>query len=77
MRNYIYAYDYDSKTGDLSNRRVHIDAIKAGGYDPKSYCDGLCVDTDGGIWSARFLPSDATDAHIFDIIVVPDGTVPE
>ncbi|ESK98290.1 smp-30 gluconolaconase lre domain protein [Moniliophthora roreri MCA 2997] len=53
MRNYIYAYDFDSKTGDLSNRRVLVDAVKAG-YGPESFCDGLCVDDEGGIWSARW-----------------------
>ncbi|KAG2023400.1 hypothetical protein CC2G_001058 [Coprinopsis cinerea AmutBmut pab1-1] len=49
--NKIFAYDYDS--GQLSNRRVHIDAV-AKGFAPDTFCDGLCVDEEGFIWSARW-----------------------
>ncbi|KIK71092.1 hypothetical protein GYMLUDRAFT_66304 [Collybiopsis luxurians FD-317 M1] len=51
IRNHIYVYDYDVDQGTLSNRRMLIDA-KQLGYG--GFCDGLCVDTDGGIWSARW-----------------------
>ncbi|TFK41074.1 regucalcin [Crucibulum laeve] len=49
--NIIYAYDYQD--GDLSNRRVFIDAI-ARGLPEQTFCDGLCVDEEGCIWSARW-----------------------
>lgn len=48
--NIIYAYDYDD--GTLSNRRVFVDAM-ALGFDKDSYCDGLCIDIEGYVWSAR------------------------
>lgn len=48
--NKIYAYDY--KDGDLSNRRVFVDAV-AQGLAENSFCDGLCIDEDGCLWSAR------------------------
>ncbi|KAJ7038101.1 SMP-30/Gluconolaconase/LRE-like region-domain-containing protein [Mycena alexandri] len=49
--NLIYAYDYDD--GKLANRRLFVDAIALG--EPRtSYCDGLCVDTEGHVWSARW-----------------------
>ncbi|EIN14205.1 hypothetical protein PUNSTDRAFT_110331 [Punctularia strigosozonata HHB-11173 SS5] len=51
--NRIHAYDYDSSTGDISNRRVHIDPL-AEGLPENSYPDGLCIDSEGGIWSARW-----------------------
>lgn len=49
--NKIYAYDYSD--GELRNRRLFVDAI-AKGFPEKTYCDGLCVDDEGGIWSARY-----------------------
>ena len=51
MVNKIYAYDYND--GELKNRRLFVDAI-AKGFPEKTYCDGLCVDDEGGIWSARY-----------------------
>ncbi|KAK0245753.1 SMP-30/Gluconolaconase/LRE-like region-domain-containing protein [Armillaria nabsnona] len=48
-RNIIYAYDYDD--GNLSNRRVFIDANK---LNLPGFCDGLCIDEEGCIWSARW-----------------------
>lgn len=50
--NIIYAYDYDVSKGRASNRRVFIDAMAAG-LKQNSFCDGLCIDTDGCIWGAR------------------------
>lgn len=49
--NKIYAYDYID--GELKNRRLFVDAI-AQGFPEKTYCDGLCVDDEGGIWSSRY-----------------------
>ncbi|KAF8198926.1 hypothetical protein BJ912DRAFT_950240 [Pholiota molesta] len=51
IANIIYAYDYDD--GKLGNRRIFIDAIEKG-FVEKSYCDGLCIDEEGAIWSARW-----------------------
>ncbi|KAG8219879.1 SMP-30/Gluconolaconase/LRE-like region-domain-containing protein [Butyriboletus roseoflavus] len=50
--NLIYAYDFDD--GKLSNRRIAVDAI-AQGLPEKTFCDGLCIDEEGYIWSARFV----------------------
>lgn len=50
--NIIYAYDYNSADGNLSNRRVFADAI-AQGQPVDSFADGLCIDSEGCIWSAR------------------------
>ncbi|KAF7310979.1 60S ribosomal protein [Mycena chlorophos] len=53
IANIIYAYDYDVSNGSLSNRRVFVDAM-ALGCRPKSFCDGLCVDSEGYVWGARW-----------------------
>ncbi|CCO33135.1 gluconolactonase [Rhizoctonia solani AG-1 IB] len=45
----ILAYDYDIETGTVSGRRVHIDIPKIHGFP-----DGLCFDTEGGLWSAHW-----------------------
>lgn len=47
--NVIYAFDYDRETGALSNRRVLVDTT-----DETGVPDGLTVDADGDIWSARW-----------------------
>jgi sugar lactone lactonase YvrE len=44
----IYAFDFDPQTGSLSNKRVHI-RTEAPGVP-----DGLTVDSEGYIWSARY-----------------------
>ncbi|KAL5533889.1 hypothetical protein ACEPAG_349 [Sanghuangporus baumii] len=49
--NRIYAYDYND--GKLSNRRLFIDAL-ALGLPGGTYPDGLCIDNEGCIWSARW-----------------------
>ncbi|TFK30523.1 regucalcin [Coprinopsis marcescibilis] len=49
--NKIYCYEYND--GQLSNRRLLIDAVSKG-FSPSSFCDGLCVDIEGFIWSARW-----------------------
>ncbi|MBV9386175.1 MAG: SMP-30/gluconolactonase/LRE family protein [Chroococcidiopsidaceae cyanobacterium CP_BM_ER_R8_30] len=45
----IYAYDFDSQSGSLSNRRVFIN-LTAESFEP----DGLTVDQEGCIWSAMW-----------------------
>ena len=50
--NHIHAYNYDD--GKLSDRRVFINSIEQG-LPEGTYPDGLCVDSEGGIWSARFV----------------------
>lgn len=72
IANIIYAYDYDIEAGVLSNRRVFVDAM-ALGFPEKTYCDGLCVDDAGGVWSARWGGSRIvrfTPAGLVDLEVV-------
>lgn len=45
----IYAFDFDSESGSISNRRVFID-LTAESFSP----DGLTVDREGCIWSAMW-----------------------
>jgi sugar lactone lactonase YvrE len=56
----IWAFDYDEETGNITNRRPFIDFesddSKSALKDmvlPGSTPDGLCIDSEGGIWSAR------------------------
>jgi len=51
LANIIYAYDYDD--GNLSNRRVFADA-RAQGLPDQTFADGLCIDSEGCVWSARW-----------------------
>ena len=46
----IYAYDFDLESGSIANRRVFA-------HDPDlpGLPDGLCVDSEGCVWSARIL----------------------
>ena len=44
----IDIFDYDIKTGDLSNRRTFVNTPEGG------LPDGMTVDSKGNIWSARF-----------------------
>lgn len=48
-RRLIYAYDFDVKTGSVANRRPFV-------HTPESadVPDGLTVDNEGFVWSARF-----------------------
>ncbi|BBD66695.1 SMP-30/gluconolaconase/LRE domain-containing protein [Nostoc commune NIES-4072] len=45
----IYAYDFNSITGNISNRRVFIDLTHES-FHP----DGLAIDSEGHIWSAMW-----------------------
>ncbi len=45
----IYAYDYDLATGNIANRRVFVDSSDRPGVH-----DGLTVDSQGFVWSARW-----------------------
>ncbi len=67
----IYIYDYDLKAGTLSHKKVFVTIGKEDGYP-----DGLCVDSEGYIWSAhwngwkitRYAPDGSVDS-IYDIPV--------
>lgn len=46
----IHAFDYDAATGELANERLFTRVDEPGGGAP----DGLAVDADGFVWSARW-----------------------
>lgn len=48
-RNVIYAYDFDPATGAIANRRPFVSSP-----DEPGGPDGLAVDGEGGVWSARW-----------------------
>lgn len=48
-RRTIYRFDYDRETGNLSHQQVHIVTPEAEGIP-----DGMTVDSEGYIWSARW-----------------------
>lgn len=58
----IYLFDYDRKTGNIRNQRVFL-KISESGVEP----DGLTVDAEGYIWSARWNGSCI-------VRIAPDGT---
>jgi len=45
----IHAYDFDADAGTISRRRTFVDVRGEEGFP-----DGLAVDAEGGVWSARF-----------------------
>jgi len=47
----IFAFDYELKTGTISNRRVFIELPRD---NREIVPDGLCVDVEGCIWSAHW-----------------------
>lgn len=49
LARHIYAYDFDAATGAVANRRVLVEVPEAHGLP-----DGLTVDAEGFIWSAKF-----------------------
>lgn len=67
----IYRFDYDRATGGLSNRKVFYQADEKEGIP-----DGLTVDEEGSIWSARFNGSvivkhAAGDGRVLEAIPLP------
>jgi sugar lactone lactonase YvrE len=49
LRSVIYAYSFDKGTGQISGRRVFATVPEDEGFP-----DGLAVDSDGCVWSARW-----------------------
>jgi len=45
----IFSYDFDIESGSVANRRVLVDVPESDGFP-----DGLTVDAEGFIWSAKF-----------------------
>ena len=45
----VYAYDYDYATGQIANRRTFVETPAGDGVP-----DGMTVDTDDHVWSARW-----------------------
>ncbi|MCP4360757.1 MAG: SMP-30/gluconolactonase/LRE family protein [Chloroflexi bacterium] len=43
----IFAYDFDLQTGDISSKRIFA-------QDTEGFPDGLTVDSDGFVWSAKW-----------------------
>lgn len=56
--NVIYAYDYALETGEATNRHVFTNG-KAMGLTKDVYGnpDGICIDKEGSLWSARCVPA--------------------
>ncbi len=52
MDNTIYLFDYDERTGEISNKRAAIQTPDGDGIP-----DGMTVDADGHVWSARVFGS--------------------
>lgn len=69
--NHIFAFDYDAATGALANRRIFY----AANTEEEGTCDGLCVDADGTLWSARWdghsIRHHAADGKVLSEIAVP------
>jgi D-xylonolactonase len=64
----IYRFDYERKTGDLSNRRTFVEIPAHEGLP-----DGMTVDSEGYVWTAlwfggrvkRYAPDGSLDREIF------------
>ena len=59
----VVAFDYDTDTGSVSNRRHH-----ASFKDEPGLPDGSCVDAEGGVWNAEWEGRRVVRA-------APDGTI--
>ena len=46
MKHAMFAYDYDIQTGNVSNKRIHIEFRK------DEFPDGMTIDSEGGFWIA-------------------------
>lgn len=66
----IYAYDFNAETGAISNRRPHIHTP-----DEQGVPDGLTIDSEGYLWSARWGGYNVTrytpDGHVDRIVEIP------
>lgn len=67
----IWSFDYDATTGDLSNRRTFVETVGGPGSP-----DGLTVDAEGYVWSARWnggcvVRHDPEDGQIVDRVRLP------
>lgn len=69
--NHIFAFDYDAGSGALANRRIFY----AANTDDEGTCDGLCIDTTGSVWSARWdghrIRQHGADGKVISEIPVP------
>jgi D-xylonolactonase len=65
--NTIYLFDYDQKSGEITNRRVFASVPRT---DGEGYPDGMTVDAEGCVWSARWDGGCA-------VRYAPDGTLVE
>lgn len=67
---HIYHFDYDRSSGELGNRRSFYQGTVSEGIP-----DGLTVDTEGFIWSARWggasLVRHAPDGKVVDSLALP------
>jgi L-arabinonolactonase len=78
LRRTIWAYDYDLETGAVANRRVFARVPDDAGVP-----DGLCVDAEGGVWSAhwggwrltRYAPPDGRIERVVEM-PVPQPSCP-
>ena len=48
LRHLMYAYDYDLNSGEIANRRIHIQ------FQQDELPDGMTLDTDDGFWIAFY-----------------------
>ena len=48
LRHVMYAYDYNEATGEIANRRVHIQ------FKDDEFPDGMTIDSEGGFWVAMW-----------------------
>ncbi|MEP7199898.1 MAG: SMP-30/gluconolactonase/LRE family protein [Chloroflexota bacterium] len=61
----IYLFDYDERMGDITNQRVFVTVPDAAG---EGVPDGMTVDAEGYVWSARWGGSQL-------VRYAPDGTI--
>ena len=48
LRHNVYAFDYDLQSGDISNKRTHIQ------FSENEFPDGMTIDIEGGFWIAMW-----------------------
>lgn len=71
----VYAFDYDSTSGDISNPRVIFHVAEEYGFP-----DGMTIDTEGKLWIAHFNGSavrrwDPETGEILETVTVPTPKV--